>query len=172
MTLGDIVRRTNDAAELQKASLVMRAQSYRRRMDTLRQTIKSGQASVDTSMTGFGCCRPHPLAPGFRQPLEPGVSPEDARLVPLTLYGAFGQPLHRCDFGEREAAEEFRSIFVSEGSTFVSSSSAWLITESSRSLMAFSATSQPVEVTSNWPPLTSRSPRCRKVSSARESRTM
>jgi len=32
VTLGDIARRRNDAIELQKASLVMRAQSYRRRM--------------------------------------------------------------------------------------------------------------------------------------------
>jgi hypothetical protein len=32
VTLGDIAQRTNGAAELQKASLVMRAQSYRRRM--------------------------------------------------------------------------------------------------------------------------------------------
>jgi len=40
VTLGEIARRTNDAPELQKASLVMRAQSYRRRMFAEFEQIK------------------------------------------------------------------------------------------------------------------------------------
>jgi hypothetical protein len=40
VTLGDIARRANDAPELQKASLVMRAQSYRRRMFAEFERVK------------------------------------------------------------------------------------------------------------------------------------
>jgi hypothetical protein len=40
LTLGDIASRKTNAPELQKASLVMRAQSYRRRMFTEFEKVK------------------------------------------------------------------------------------------------------------------------------------
>jgi hypothetical protein len=40
LTLGEIAARGNRSAELQKASLVMRAQSYRRRMFTEFEKVK------------------------------------------------------------------------------------------------------------------------------------